>query len=402
MQGISDINMADYDYNLPNERIAQYPKEKRDESLLLFYNKGDISKHCFKDIGEFIPAKSLLVFNNTKVIRARLLFKKDSGANIEIFCLEPLSPSNYEVSFSSTGSVEWKCIAGNLKKWKSGPLSMTLANDVVLTAEKISRENESIRVRFSWTPSHFSFGEVLEMAGHIPLPPYIKREDTHEDVNRYQTVYSKIDGSVAAPTAGLHFTENVFEDLNNRGIKRTEVTLHVGAGTFKPIKGDSIEEHEMHTEFYTVKREVIEQLLDNKGIIIAVGTTSVRTIESIYWLGVKIRKNPHIEDKYLFTDQWEPYGSDEKSSMQESFESILKYLDDNDEQSIQASTKIIIVPGYNFRVIDGLITNFHQPRSSLLLLLAAWVGDEWKRIYDYALKNDFRFLSYGDSSLLLK
>ncbi|MBP5473393.1 MAG: S-adenosylmethionine:tRNA ribosyltransferase-isomerase, partial [Bacteroidales bacterium] len=253
-----------------------------------------------------------------------------------------------------------------------------------------------------WTPSHFSFGEVREMAGHIPLPPYIKREDTNEDVNRYQTVYSKIDGSVAAPTAGLHFTEKVFEDLNNRGIKRTEVTLHVGAGTFKPIKGDSIEGHEMHTEFYTVKKEVVEQLLNNKGNIIAVGTTSVRTIESIYWLGVKIRKNPHIEDKDLFTDQWEPYRSDEKLSMEESFESILKYLDDNDEQSIQASTKIIIVPGYNFKVIDGLITNFHQPRSSLLLLLAAWVGDEWKRIYDYALKNDFRFLSYGDSSLLLK
>ena len=260
MHGICDINMADYDYDLPNERIAQYPKEKRDESLLLFYNKGDISKHCFKDIGEFIPTKSLLVFNNTKVIRARLLFKKDSGANIEIFCLEPLSPSNYEISFSSTGSVEWKCIAGNLKKWKSGPLTMTISNDVVLTAEKISRENESIRVKFSWTPSNISFGEVLEMAGHIPLPPYIKREDTNEDVNRYQTVYSKIDGSVAAPTAGLHFTEKVFDDLNKRGIKRTEVTLHVGAGTFKPIKGDNVEEHDMHTEFYTVKKEVVKQL----------------------------------------------------------------------------------------------------------------------------------------------
>ncbi|MBP5473414.1 MAG: S-adenosylmethionine:tRNA ribosyltransferase-isomerase [Bacteroidales bacterium] len=402
MQGISDINMADYDYDLPNERIAQYPKEKRDESLLLLYNKGDISKHCFKDIGEFIPTKSLLVFNNTKVIRARLLFKKDSGANIEIFCLEPLSPSNYEISFSSTGSVEWKCIAGNLKKWKSGLLTMTLSNDVVLTAEKISRENESIRVKFSWTPSNISFGEVLEMAGHIPLPPYIKREDTNEDVNRYQTVYSKIDGSVAAPTAGLHFTEKVFEDLNKRGIKRTDVTLHVGAGTFKPIKGDNVEEHDMHTEFYIVKKEVVKHLLDNKGNIIAVGTTSVRTIESIYWLGVKILKNPQLEDKDLFTDQWEPYRTDEEISMQDSFEAILRYLDDNDEQSIQASTKIIIVPGYRFRVIDGLITNFHQPRSSLLLLLAAWVGDEWKRIYDYALKNDFRFLSYGDSSLLLK
>ena len=402
MQGISDINMADYDYDLPNERIAQYPKEKRDESLLLLYNKGDISKHCFKDIGEFIPTKSLLVFNNTKVIRARLLFKKDSGANIEIFCLEPLSPSNYEISFSSTGSVEWKCIAGNLKKWKSGLLTMTLSNDVVLTAEKISRENESIRVKFSWTPSNISFGEVLEMAGHIPLPPYIKREDTNEDVNRYQTVYSKIDGSVAAPTAGLHFTEKVFEDLNKRGIKRTDVTLHVGAGTFKPIKGDNVEEHDMHTEFYIVKKEVVKHLLDNKGNIIAVGTTSVRTIESIYWLGVKILKNPQLEDKDLFTDQWEPYRTDEEISMQDSFEAILRYLDYNDEQSIQASTKIIIVPGYRFRVIDGLITNFHQPRSSLLLLLAAWVGDEWKRIYDYALKNDFRFLSYGDSSLLLK
>jgi S-adenosylmethionine:tRNA ribosyltransferase-isomerase len=402
---IADIEISDYDYDLPEELVAQYPVNERDSSKVLIYKDRKISSDIFSNIDNSLPADSLLVFNNTRVIRARLLFRKQSGASIEILCLEPLSPIDYELSFSSKGPVEWKCIVGNLKKWKREKIAATfnqLDNKYELTAEKIKPEGDAWRIRFCWNSPSMSFGEVIEATGHIPLPPYIKRADDTDDINRYQTVYSSVNGSVAAPTAGLHFTDTVFEKLVNKGIKKVEVTLHIGAGTFKPVKSENISGHEMHCEHFLVTVGIIESIRDNYGKIIPVGTTSVRTLESLYWLGVKLILNPSLGPDDLSIGQWEPYETEFHVSAEKSMEALLEFMKEHNSSQLHGSTSLIIIPGYKFHMINGMITNFHQPKSTLLLLISAWLGTEWKRIYSFAVENDFRFLSYGDCSLFLR
>jgi S-adenosylmethionine:tRNA ribosyltransferase-isomerase len=403
MKEIFNVNIEDFDYNLPEERIAKYPAAQRDASKLLLYINGKISADKFRNIDRHLPSDSLLVFNNTRVIRARLLFTKKSGAAIEVFCLEPLSPAEYQQSFSTTKEVEWKCIVGNLKKWKAGTIASQFiykGKQYDLTAEKISQEGEAWRIVFKWDPDELTFGEVIEGTGHIPLPPYLNRMDEAEDYIRYQTIYATIKGSVAAPTAGLHFTDEVFSELLKKNIDRTEITLHVGAGTFKPVKAGDISDHEMHCEHYFITAEVLEKLIKYRGKILAVGTTSVRTLESLYWLGVRM-----IEGTYspggLFTGQWEYNKPDAGISPERSFRAILQYMRDQETSVLHASTKIMILPSYEFRVISGMITNFHQPKSTLLLLISAWTGKRWRDIYEFAMDNDFRFLSYGDSCLLM-
>jgi len=399
------INIEDYNYGLPEEKIAQYPVEERDMSQLLVLKSDDISKDIFRNIDNYIPSDTLLVFNNTRVIRARLLFRKETGAAIEVLCLEPLSPFEYELSFSSEEKVEWKCIIGNLKKWKQGKIVTPFIKDnknYFLTAEKICPEGDAWRIRFSWDCDNMSFGEVVEASGHIPLPPYLNREDEDEDYIRYQTVYSTVKGSVAAPTAGLHFTKSVFERLALKGIETAELTLHVGAGTFQPIKANLIANHEMHCEHFYITAGTIELLQKKLGKTIAVGTTSVRTLESLYWLGVKIaRKQPGTAGS-LSLGQWEPYEPDSPITPAESLEILQGFMKKHNISELHASTSIMIIPGYKFRMINGMITNFHQPRSTLLLLISAFLGDKWKEVYKFALDNNFRFLSYGDSSILLK
>jgi S-adenosylmethionine:tRNA ribosyltransferase-isomerase len=400
-----DIELNDYDYDLPSERIAQYPVNERDMSQLLIYKENKISKDIFRNIDDYLPSDSLLVFNNTRVIRARILFRKKSGAAIEVLCLEPLSPFEYELSFNSTEPVEWKCIIGNLKKWKHGKITTPFVfseKEYELTAEKLQPEGDAWRILFTWNCPGLSFGEVIETTGHIPLPPYINREDEAEDITRYQTVYSSIKGSVAAPTAGLHFTNNVFKKLHEKGIKSVEVTLHVGAGTFQPVKSANISGHDMHCEHFFVTAKTIKLLLENQGKIIPVGTTSVRTLESLYWLGVKIISDQSFNGSDLTLGQWDAYNMETTVPVNKSLEALLIYLIDRNLSYLNASTSIIIIPGYNFRMINGMITNFHQPRSTLLLLISAWTGIKWKEIYAFAFKNNFRFLSYGDSSLLFK
>jgi len=404
MQDIPKINIEDFKYELPDERIAQYPVRDRDSSKLLLYNKGRISEDVFRNIARYLPQGSLLVFNNTKVIRARLLFRKVTGAPIEIFCLEPLLPADYENSFGSKNPVEWKCIIGNLRKWKSGTIGLKFCyrdKECELEAEKVRPEGEAWRIRFSWNNEMMTFSEVTEAAGHIPLPPYVKREDEQEDNIRYQTVYSKIRGSVAAPTAGLHFTDDVLSSIKKNGIYRTDLTLHIGAGTFKPIKGNDISKHEMHCEHFFVTRRLIEELILFKGKTIAVGTTSVRTLESLYWLGAGLTNEPN-NDAELYMDQWYPYFNDSNISFTESMQALLYHMKRKGTDLLHGSTTLMIVPGYRFRVINGMVTNFHQPGSTLLLLVAAYSGSRWKEIYNYAMMNRFRFLSYGDSSLLIE
>lgn len=402
---VREINIDDYDYDLPEERIAQYPVRKRENSKLLLYNKGIISQDIFSNIPGYLPDDALMVFNNTRVIRARILFRKESGAIIEVFCLEPQAPAEYELSFGSKKPVVWKCITGNLKKWKTGCLISEFlfkGKHYKLSAEKVSSEGDTWRIRFSWNSEDISFGEVIESVGHIPLPPYVKREDEKEDNIRYQTVYSSIKGSVAAPTAGLHFTNQVLDDIKSKGIRSVEITLHVGAGTFQPVKTNDISEHEMHCEHFFVSKEVIEHILASQGKIIAVGTTSVRTLETLFWMGVKTILNPSESDNELITDQWEPYRQDVNISFQESLGALLSMMTKKKISFLHGVTKIIIIPGYRFRVINGMLTNFHQPKSTLLLLVSSWIGTDWKKIYNFALENRFRFLSFGDSSLLLK
>jgi S-adenosylmethionine:tRNA ribosyltransferase-isomerase len=399
------IDINDYDYELPSDRIAQYPVEERDMSQLLIRKNGKIEKDIFRNIGEYLPPDSLLVFNNSRVIRARILFQKDTGANIEILCLEPLRPSDYSLSLGSTESAEWKCIVGNLKKWKEGILMTPFkynGNQYTLSAERIISIGEAWCIRFSWNCSNISFGEVLERTGHIPLPPYITRDDNKLDIERYQTIYSSIEGSVAAPTAGLHFTDYVFERIKARGIKSAELTLHVGAGTFQPVKTKNIYEHEMHCEHFSIDITTIELIIENLGKVIPVGTTSVRTLESLYWLGVKLIQKHSDMIAHLSLGQWEAYKLSPTVPVKESLEALLSYIHMGNSAFLQADTSIIIVPGYEFRLTNGMITNFHQPRSTLLLLISALTGNEWKDIYTFALENSFRFLSYGDSSLLLK
>lgn len=399
-----EIDISDYNYDLPEEKIAQYPVKNRDMSKLLIYRNNTITDTIFRNIDDQIPPDHLLIFNNTKVVRARLNFQKDTGAAIEVFCIEPLNPADYERSFSNNGHVIWKCIVGNLKKWKKGKLIKQFQIDGTtcqLSAEKINQLNDACEVLFSWDPQSLTFARVLEAAGQIPLPPYINREDRMEDAERYQTIYARIQGSVAAPTAGLHFTDNVLAKIEKKGIKTAEITLHVGAGTFQPIKTHHISEHEMHCEHFIIRRDTIEQILESPGKVIAVGTTSVRTLESLYWIGVKMINN-ETGGQEIKVGQWEPYNFESNYSTEKSLKAIINFMKSSGKSNIEASTSIIIIPGYKFRIIDGMVTNFHQPGSTLLLLVSALTGNRWKDIYKYAIENDFRFLSYGDSSLLFR
>lgn len=399
------IHIAEYNYSLPDERIARFPLEKRDESKLLLYRDGEINESEFKHLPDFLPNGALIVFNNTRVIQARLLFNKSTGAKIEIFCLEPVSPHDYALIFQQTERCSWLCLVGNAKKWKEGILEKEILVDnknVTLRAEKKESYGESHLIEFSWNNPELTFAELLDAAGILPIPPYLNRETEEKDLRTYQTVYSKIKGSVAAPTAGLHFTDDVLKELDNQGFVREEVTLHVGAGTFKPVKTETIEDHEMHTEFISVNRSSIEHIKENIGNIIAVGTTSVRTLESLYYIGVTLSRNPEASGEELTVNQWMPYDdANNQLSIDESLQHIVDYLDRHQSDKLLTATRIIIAPGYEFKLVRGIITNFHQPQSTLLLLISAFVKGNWKPIYDYALDHDFRFLSYGDSSLLL-
>jgi len=398
------IYIKDYNYDLPDKRIAKYPLENRDESKLLVYRDGVISDNRFSAIPEFLPEDSLMIFNNTKVIQARLYFRKSTGALIEIFCLDPYIPHDYNLIFQSTEKCSWHCMIGNLKKWKSGKLSREIEIDgrvIVLSAERIGGSGDNHIIEFSWDNTGYSFADILDNAGELPIPPYLNRETEEKDKETYQTLYSKIQGSVAAPTAGLHFTEKVFDAVRARGIKTEEVTLHVGAGTFKPVKSDTIDKHEMHAEFISVHRQTIEALLHHTGSVVAVGTTSVRTIESLYYIGLLLENNPDAEN--LDVEQWQPYKEQGNPIPKEkALSNILGYLDKHSADRLVADTRIMIIPGYNFKIIDGIVTNFHQPQSTLLLLVSAFVGGNWKAIYNHALAHGYRFLSYGDSSLLFR
>jgi len=400
-----EIRIEDYNYSLPDERIAKFPLPKRDESKLLLYRNGEISESIFKHITDYLPQNALMVFNNTRVIQARLLFQKETGARIEIFCLEPIEPHDYALVFQETKRCSWTCLVGNLKKWKEGTLSKTILikdQPVVLTADKKESHGDTHLIEFTWDNETYTFADILDAAGVLPIPPYLHRETEKSDLQTYQTVYSKIKGSVAAPTAGLHFTPEVLADIDARGIGREEVTLHVGAGTFKPVKSDTIEGHEMHTEFISVRRSSIERIKNNLGNIIAVGTTSVRTLESLYYMGVILESDPEATSEDLVVKQWMPYDlNNNRLTAERSLQNILDYLDKHHADTLVTATQIIIAPGYAFKIVKGIVTNFHQPKSTLLLLISAFVKGNWKSIYEYALEHDFRFLSYGDSSLLL-
>lgn len=398
------IRIEEFNYPLPDERIAKFPLTKRDESKLLVYRNGKIDEAVFKQLSDYLPQRSMLVYNNTRVIQARMLFQKETGAQIEVFCLEPVIPHDYALVFQQTESCSWLCLVGNLKKWKEGALHKTIRMDdkeVVLSAERIKTTGDSHLVRFSWNNPQVTFAELLDGAGILPIPPYLHRETRESDLQTYQTVYSKIKGSVAAPTAGLHFTPEVLAGLDAKGFTREEVTLHVGAGTFKPVKSEVIGDHEMHTEFISVRRSAIENIRTNLGRIIAVGTTSVRTLESLYYMGRTLVNNPDATSEELVVTQWTPYNDTEEVTAHEALTALLDYLDRNQTDTLLSATQIMIAPGYEFKIVKGIITNFHQPKSTLLLLISAFVNGNWKSIYNYALDNDFRFLSYGDSSLLL-
>ena len=403
MKNPKEIKIDDFVYALPDERIAKYPLPKRDESKLLIYNKGKITELIFNEVPKMLAENELVVFNNTKVIQARLHFKKQTGALIEIFCLEPASPNDYVLSFQQNKTCTWYCLIGNLKKWKGGVLEHTLVIgnvEVTLFAELKSQHNTSFEVQFSWNNDQITFSDILESFGELPIPPYLNRKTESRDNETYQTVYSKIKGSVAAPTAGLHFTESVLNKLRRKNIDLQEVTLHVGAGTFRPVKSEYMEQHDMHTEYISVSRQTIEALLAHKCEVLAVGTTSVRTIESLYYIGAKLL-NQDIANDLICVKQWEPYEVVYELTPQESLQSILDYMQKNNLTVLNAATQIIIAPSYEFHFVKKMITNFHQPKSTLLLLVSAFVGGDWKKVYDYALTHNFRFLSYGDSSLLM-
>ncbi len=393
---IPHIDIARFDYCLPEERIARYPLSQRDSSKLLIFNGKEISQSTFKQIKNYLPEGAMLVFNDTKVIRARLKFHKQTGAAIEIFCLEPLEPAEVQMAFAQRETTTWKCIVGNSKKWKEGTLEMQLGERIVLKASRLSTTDNTSAVRFEWNDSSLSFAEIIERAGVMPIPPYLNRETEEIDVTRYQTVYSQHKGSVAAPTAGLHFTENILADLG-RSHELVKLTLHVGAGTFKPVQSRDASEHVMHTEHIVVQQLTIERLAQTDRPIVAVGTTSVRTVESLFWLGVKASRGENLAQG---VGQWDPYELDGSLTRQEAMAALLSYMQSHGLDEVQSQTQIMIVPGYRFRMISALVTNFHQPHSTLLLLIGALVGERWREIYDYALEHDFRFLSYGDSSIL--
>ncbi|MBP5514329.1 MAG: S-adenosylmethionine:tRNA ribosyltransferase-isomerase [Bacteroidaceae bacterium] len=455
MTSPKEIQIRDYNYPLPDERIAKFPLPQRDQSKLLISDRGNISERHFADLPDLLPEGSLLVMNNTRVIQARLYFYKETGARVEILVLEPHTPKDYQVNFSTRGEVTWQCMVGGLKKWKQGPLKAEVeiqGEKIEVRAEKRTHPTPPLKggskpilqesplplregtgvglyVTFTWD-GPYTWSEVLEAMGELPIPPYLNRKAEESDKRTYQTVYSKIEGSVAAPTAGLHFTPQVLEAIDKKGIEREELTLHVGAGTFRPVKSEDIGGHDMHTEHIAVKRQTIEALIRHNGRAIAVGTTSVRTLESLYWLGRKLQKTfpckeggghqQTSQQLELHVSQWEPYEEvkDEGLRMKDeglsnsslftlhpsplkALEALRAYMDANDLDVLHASTQIIIVPGYRYRIVERMITNFHQPQSTLLLLVSAFIGDDWHRVYDYALSHDFRFLSYGDSSILI-
>lgn len=418
---MEEILIEEYNYPLPDERIAKYPLAARDQSKLLVYRDGQVSEDRFCCVGEYLPAGSLLIYNNTRVIQARLEFHKTTsnhptppqGARIEIFCLEPLEPHDYQLALGSTEGCTWKCMIGNAKKWKSGALSLPVTlpsgEQVTLFAEKGQQTGNTFAVRFWWdTPASnliISFAEILDAVGELPIPPYLNRKTEESDKTTYQTVYSRIKGSVAAPTAGLHFTDNVLNGLRKRGIQTAEVTLHVGAGTFQPVKVADANQHTMHTEIIAVPKTTIQTIINNLGHIVAVGTTSMRTLESFYFLGEQLYTTLHNTTPHYTTlsvAQFEPYEQEHTLATHEALQAIVDYLEATGQDILHAETQIMIKPGYIFRVVNQLITNFHQPKSTLLLLVSAFVGGDWHTIYDYALSHDFRFLSYGDSSILYK
>ncbi len=400
---IPEIRIEDYNYSLPDDKIAKYPLECRDFSKLLYYRDGIPAERKFKDIASLLPENALMVFNDTKVVPARLHFQRETGAHIEIFCLEPVRPAEYVTMFEAEESCVWKCIVGNVKRWKGdtlrvyNPENAADISDMNLQANLLEREGETSVIEFKWS-NGAAFSKVLEICGSVPIPPYLNRDTEQIDLERYQTLYAKFRGSVAAPTAGLHFTERVLEEIRDRGIQTENVCLHVGAGTFLPVKSSLVAEHTMHSEPFIVTKAFLEKLLAAEGKVIAVGTTSVRTLESLYYVGVSCIENGEPRD----VDQWAPYSREYPYSTRDAIQAIFKYLNDNGMKELQIGTRIIIVPGFSFRVVDVLVTNFHQPQSTLLLLISAFVGGDWKRIYDYALARDFRFLSYGDSSLLFR
>ncbi len=405
METVRHIKIQDYNYPLPDDRIAKFPLQERDHSKLLIYKKGEIQEDKFFNVAEHLPKGALMVFNNTKVIQARMHFRKDTGALIEIFLLEPFAPADYEQMFQTTSECSWLCLVGNLKKWKGQRLSREInvkGNAVNVKVDYEGEHHTSHLIKFSWNNAAVSFAEIIDAAGELPIPPYLNRETQESDKTTYQTVYSKIKGSVAAPTAGLHFTENVLSALDAHGIDREEITLHVGAGTFKPVKSEEIGGHDMHSEFVCVHRSTIEKLLKHGGKAIAVGTTSVRTLESLYYVGLKLMADNSLPEEDLHVNQWEPYADNVKNvNPGDALRQILDYMDRKEITSVHFSTQIIIAPGYDYKIVNTLVTNFHQPQSTLLLLVSAFLHGDWKKVYDYALSHDFRFLSYGDSSLLI-
>lgn len=414
------IHISDYNYDLPDSRIAKFPVSPRDTSKLLVYRHGEISDDIFYNLPKYLPQKSLMVFNNTKVIQARMHFRKETGALIEVFLMEPAAPTDYELMFQTRGECSWLCMVGNLKKWKEGSLVRTfdVAGSTINFKATMRRDiidaksgGTNYWVDFAWDNHQVSFAEILDAVGELPIPPYLNRETQDSDKTTYQTVYSKIKGSVAAPTAGLHFTDKVLAAIDAAGVRREELTLHVGAGTFKPVKSEEIDGHTMHTEYVCVRRDTLQTLLDYDCCAIAVGTTSVRTLESLYYMGVKLEANPDAAEEDLHVCQWEPYEKADGTPVggnlidgitpQKAISNIIAWLDKNNLKTLHSSTQIIIAPGYEYKIVKVLVTNFHQPQSTLLLLVSAFLKGDWRNVYDYALSHDFRFLSYGDSSILI-
>lgn len=414
------IHISDYNYDLPDSRIAKFPVSPRDTSKLLVYRHGEISDDIFYNLPKYLPQKSLMVFNNTKVIQARMHFRKETGALIEVFLMEPAAPTDYELMFQTRGECSWLCMVGNLKKWKEGSLVRTfdVAGSTINFKATMRRDiidaksgGTNYWVDFAWDNPQVSFAEILDAVGELPIPPYLNRETQDSDKTTYQTVYSKIKGSVAAPTAGLHFTDKVLAAIDAAGVRREELTLHVGAGTFKPVKSEEIDGHTMHTEYVCVRRDTLQTLLDYDCCAIAVGTTSVRTLESLYYMGVKLVANPDAAEEDLHVCQWEPYEKADGTPVggnlidgitpQKAISNIIAWLDKNNLKTLHSSTQIIIAPGYEYKIVKVLVTNFHQPQSTLLLLVSAFLKGDWRNVYDYALSHDFRFLSYGDSSILI-
>lgn len=400
-EDVRNIDINDYDYPLPEERIAKYPVRERDKSKLLVYRGGTVSEDVFCNIAAHLPEGALMVYNNTKVIQARLRFRKDTGAVIEIFLLEPSAPADYEQAFQSRGRCSWLCLVGNMKRWRGGQLTLDAGAGLTLAAENKGARHTSFEIEFVWDDDSMTFADIIDRVGEMPIPPYLNRRTEESDKRTYQTVYSKIKGSVAAPTAGLHFSESVLADIDAHGIEREEITLHVGAGTFRPVKSTTIAGHEMHREYIAVSRRTLERLRAHGCRAIAVGTTTVRTLESLYYMGVRIKNKPSLTEEEMETSQWEPYDSDTTTTPAEALDCLIDYMRRDGLDVLHTSTRIIIVPGYKYKFVSMLVTNFHQPKSTLLLLVSAFVGDDWKMIYDYALSHGFRFLSYGDSSLLV-